>query len=101
MSVEPLRVGGWLVTIGASLALVGAAWPPYKQWYSALAEALRVIATHLIGWLMIHLGFLSGTIVAGWTAITIGIVGAPIVSLTGPWVVYAVLLCIGVGVLKG
>ena len=35
---------GWLMITGASLALIGACWPPYKQWYSPLEIGLRVIA---------------------------------------------------------
>lgn len=44
--------------------MVGAFWPPYKQWSAPLPEALRVIADHPIGWRCIHAGFLFGTVVS-------------------------------------
>ena len=65
MLPEPIaqRAAGWMLIVGTSLALIGAAWPPYKQWYSPLEEALRVIASHPIGWRCIHTGFATGTII--------------------------------------
>jgi len=58
---EPFRIAGWFLLSGALFAMVGAGTPPYKQWYSPLPEALRVIAAHPIGWRCIHAGFLIGT----------------------------------------
>lgn len=43
------RTAGWLLVAGGMLAIVGAFWPPYKQWSAPLPEALRVIAAHPIG----------------------------------------------------
>jgi hypothetical protein len=56
-----LQAAGPFLLAGGSLALAGAFWPPYEQWYSPLPKALRVIAAHPIGWRCIHTGFLAGT----------------------------------------
>lgn len=58
------RSAGWLLIVGGMLAIVGAFWPPYKQWSAPQAEALRIIAEHPIGWRCIHAGFASGTVVS-------------------------------------
>ena len=60
---DPARNAGWMLIVGTSLAFIGAGWPPYKQWYSPLEEALRVIASHPIGWRCIHTGFAAGTVI--------------------------------------
>lgn len=60
----PLRLAGWVLVAGGMLAIVGAFWPPYRQWSAPLPEALRVIAAHPVGWRCIHAGFASGTVVA-------------------------------------
>jgi hypothetical protein len=61
LKTAQLRVAGRFLLAGGSLALAGAFWPPYEQWYSPLPKALRVIAAHPIGWRCIHAGFLAGT----------------------------------------
>jgi hypothetical protein len=53
-----------LLSAGGAVALAGAFCPPYKQWYSPLPDALRIIAAHPIGWRCIHAGFFAGTVIA-------------------------------------
>jgi hypothetical protein len=62
---QVLRNAGWWLVAGGLLAVVGAFWPPYRQWIAPLEEGLRVIAAHPIGWKMIHAGFVTGT----WTVV--------------------------------
>lgn len=35
------RLAGWLLVAGGSLAVVGAFWPPHRQWSAPLEEGLR------------------------------------------------------------
>lgn len=58
------RWAGWLLAVGGMLAVAGAFTPPYRQWSAPLPEALRVIASHPIGWRLIHAGFVLGTLVS-------------------------------------
>ena len=73
------RAVAWLLITGGMLAVVGAFWPPYRQWSAPLPEALRVIASHPIGWRCIHAGFGSGTIVSmlGLAALASALRGRP------------------------
>ena len=62
--MQPIQVSGWLLIVGGLLAVIGAFWPPYRQWSAPLEEALRIIASHPIGWRCIHAGFVGGTVVS-------------------------------------
>lgn len=71
-SIPALRNAAWFLLVGAALGFVGACTPPYRQWSAPLEEGLRVIATHPIGWRLIHLGFITGIwlIVVGLATLT-------------------------------
>jgi hypothetical protein len=60
-SIAGLRNAAWLLVVGGVIGLIGACWPPYRQWSAPHEEGLRVIAAHPIGWRIIHIGFISGT----------------------------------------
>lgn len=94
--MDPLRLGGWLLIAGALLALAGASTPPYKQWYSPLPEALRVIAAHPISWRVINGGFLAGTAIA---AMGLGVVAFALRDRLGGPIALASALAFAAGTL--
>lgn len=79
MEPSALRVAAYLFIGGAIASLVGACWPPYRQWYAPLDEGLRVIAAHPVGWRCIHAGFLVGNTLTifAFAALAYGLGGRP------------------------